>query len=886
MRANTSSGAMLTLHVTNGDHVAMGLARSGLPGDVLAWRDVLHDGPVPPDADRARFWQARADFLAERQWASELEVIEDLAARDARLDELGPTDAVVLWFEPDVYDQLQLMQVLSRLASRDAESRPATWIAPADLLLGSLSPEKFRPLYEARRVVTVMDLAHGRESWDAFTSPSPDALLALVDRLDGDITGRTYHADEAVRLPHLTAALRRILEEYPDTDTGLSRSERQICEALMPGKMTLGKLFQASHRASESWAWLGDSSFAWYVQRLSDAEQPLVSHADGTRVLAPPPATEIRDFWQRAVALTPFGAEVVRARADAVHVNGIDRSIGGARLTTERHWRWDARVRATVPCGAAKGTRVERSRLTAFGGAASGAAVVDCAMSPDALGATAADHPSDVEALLAQLDADLEADTTLAAAEPLLALAANYLTETRLGEGPVSTWHSAQTIADRLEVEMPRRGRPLAAVAKRLAALLLEDVNRLAHPMYIGHQVSAPLPAAVWTDALISAYNQSLAVREMSPSFTPLEHQVVAWMTDVVGWDEHAGGTMTSGGTEATLTALLAARSRVLPDVWTRGMPSPAPVLVCGEHAHYAVMRAAGVMGLGTANVVTIPSQAYRMDVGALRESLQRLRDEHATVMAVVATAGCTATGSFDDLPAIADACTEYADEHGDLWLHVDAAHGGAAMLSSSHRHRVAGIERARSIAWDPHKTLLLPLAAGLLLMRDERELSTAFAQKAPYLFTAQDDARAWDTGPRSFLCSRRADVLKVYVAFERYGADALAALYDRLCRVTRAVHDRLAATAEFVPLHQPESNILCFAWTPSGMPASRMDDLTDLLRERYNRSGRGFITSTTLNGRRVLRVTVMNARTNETHAEKLVEGLEAEGRAVLKHND
>jgi len=505
-------------------------------------------------------------------------------------------------------------------------------------------------------------------------------------------------------------------------------------------------------------------------------------------------------------------------------------------------------------------------------------------MPSDAPHGSAAEAVSDTAALLTQLDADLEADASLDAAQPLLALAAAYLTDTRAGEGPVTTWHSAQTIADRLDVSMPRRGRPLASVAKRLASMLLEDVNRLAHPMYIGHQVSAPLPAAVWTDALISAFNQSLAVREMSPSFTPLEHQVVAWMTDVVGWDEHAGGTMTSGGTEATLTALLAARSRVVPDVWTKGMPAYAPVLVCGEHAHYAVMRAAGVMGLGMRSVVTIPSQEYRMHVGALRTTLAELRAQHRPVMAVVATAGCTATGSFDALNDIADACAEFRDAHGELWLHVDAAHGGAALLSVEHRHRVHGIARARSIAWDPHKTLLLPLAAGMLLMRDEADLTTAFAQKAPYLFSGQDEARAWDTGPRSFQCSRRADVLKLYVAFERYGADALAALYDRLCRVTRALHARLLTTTEFVPLHEPESNILCFAWTLPGVAPERVDDLTDLLRERYNRSGRGFITATTLNGRRVLRVTVMNARTLESHVAKLVEGLHAEARAVLKH--
>lgn len=479
----------------------------------------------------------------------------------------------------------------------------------------------------------------------------------------------------------------------------------------------------------------------------------------------------------------------------------------------------------------------------------------------------------------------LEADTTLDAAQPILALAADYLTRTRTGEGPVSTWHSAEVIADRLSAEMPRRSRPLADVARRLSTMLLDDVNRLAHPMYIGHQVSAPLPAAVWTDALISAFNQSMAVREMSPSFTPLENQVVEWMTDLIGWDAKAGGTMTSGGTEATFTALLAARSHAIPDVWTQGVGANPPVLVCGEHAHYAVSRAAGEIGIGMQRVVTVPSHDHRMHVAALREQLAALRTNGTKVMAVVATAGCTATGSFDDLEAVADVCEEFGEPGRPLWLHVDAAHGGAAMLSERHRDKVRGLVRARSVAWDPHKTLLLPLAAGLLLVRDEHDLEAAFSQKAPYLFTPSEDARAWDIGTRSFQCSRRADVLKLWVAFERYGADALAALYDRLCHMAHHLYTRLAAHDQFAPLHTPESNILCFAWNPPGVASDERDALTNALRERYNRSGRGWITATNLDGRRVLRVTVMNARTDESHIAALVAGLEAEAGYVLKHH-
>jgi L-2,4-diaminobutyrate decarboxylase len=409
--------------------------------------------------------------------------------------------------------------------------------------------------------------------------------------------------------------------------------------------------------------------------------------------------------------------------------------------------------------------------------------------------------------------------------------------------------------------------------------------------MYLGHQVSAPLPAAVWTEALIAALNQSVAVAEMSPTGTAVEGRVVRWMADLAGFGPRAGGTFTSGGTEATFAALLAARSRAVPDVWTNGLGAEPPVVVCGEHAHYAVGRAAGEMGLGQRNVVTVASRGagrgdYRMDPDALGRALADLEASGRRVMAVVATAGTTATGSFDEIDAVADRC----EAHG-AWLHVDGAHGASALLSAAHAHRMRGVARAQSLAWDPHKMLLLPLSAGVVLVREERWLEAAFTQAAPYLFhedphdAAHADEfdhapRVWDQGVRTFQCSRRADAIKTWVAFQRYGADGLGALYDRLCALAADLHGRLAANPAFEVLHEPESNILCFRHVAGGGDAAALDSRNARLRVRYNRSGAGWITTTVLGGRRVLRVTVMNPRTTGDHLGALVDGLAAAGEA------
>jgi L-2,4-diaminobutyrate decarboxylase len=476
--------------------------------------------------------------------------------------------------------------------------------------------------------------------------------------------------------------------------------------------------------------------------------------------------------------------------------------------------------------------------------------------------------------ILATIEADCSADVGNA----FVGVAADYFAQTRSREGRVSTAHTPAGLAARFDEPMPRAGTSIESIIARLRSDVLPDCNRLFHPRYVGHQVSAPLPAAVWMETVTAALNQSVAVFEMSPVATVLEHRVIEWMCGLAGYASGAGGTMTTGGTEATFTALLAARNAAHPDAWTNGVGGDPPVLLCGEHAHYAVTRAAGEMGIGTHNALPIRSRDHKMDPDALRLALDALGRDGRRILAVVATAGSTATGSFDDLETIAALC----DEHG-VWLHVDGAHGASALLSNTHKKRTRGIERARSIAWDPHKMMLLPLQAGMVLMRNERDLDSSFSQRAPYLFQgAGESERVWDQGTRSFLCSRRADVLKLWVALQRYGATALGELYDHMCNNARLFWEAIQERPEFEALHEPESNILCFRYVGRGsLNDEALDQLNRELRERYNLSGEGWITATTLDGRRVLRVTMMNPRTTAGDIDDVLDGLSAAAAAL-----
>jgi hypothetical protein len=315
------------LHVTNGDNAGDILKRSGIPGRVLPWRDVLHEGPVPAGLSLNELSDVRARFIADRGWAGRSDVRQAFAARDATLEDSGVHEEVVLWFEHDLYDQLQLLQLLDWFADRSGIVARLSLICVGEYL-SQLDESRLRSLYEGRGdiVATTLDLA--KRAWTAFRSPNPEDIAALT---------RT----DTSALPFVGAALIRHLEEFPSVDNGLSRSERQVLEAIDAGKRNLRELFFAAHHEREEPVFLGDSVFVSYLQRLGQVARPLVRVAGGGAIAEPRDSPE-RNYWNALVELTDDGRDVLAERRDWVKLNGIDRWLGGVHLIgTESEWRWD-----------------------------------------------------------------------------------------------------------------------------------------------------------------------------------------------------------------------------------------------------------------------------------------------------------------------------------------------------------------------------------------------------------------------------------------------------------------------------------------------------------------------------------------------------------------
>jgi L-2,4-diaminobutyrate decarboxylase len=432
---------------------------------------------------------------------------------------------------------------------------------------------------------------------------------------------------------------------------------------------------------------------------------------------------------------------------------------------------------------------------------------------------------------------------------------------------------------------LPADREALADHFAMLVRIVLERGHNLHDPRYIGHQVAASIPLAGLMDAVGAVTNQVMAIYDMGPWATAAECAMVERLGAAIGWQPGKFcGLATSGGSLANLTALLTARNVTLNDSWENGAarPGPAPVLVVHADAHYSVSRAAGILGLGTKQVLRVGlDRRRRMDPVQLDRILGELRAADRPVVAVSACSCSTPVGAFDPLEEIAEICRRR-----EVWLHVDAAHGGAACLSPRYKHLTAGLERADSAIWDAHKMLFAPALCAFVFYRNPAHKFEAFRQDAPYLFDpAAPGLAEFDSALRAVECTKRAAAFGLWGAWSLFGPRLFADLVEVTFGMGRILYEKLSAAPDFAPLHEPECNIVVFRHVPEKLrdaPAEVLGQFQLELRRRVIESGEFYIVSTKLDGVGALRVTIINPLTTPEHLDRLLDFLRETGRKLL----
>jgi L-2,4-diaminobutyrate decarboxylase len=434
---------------------------------------------------------------------------------------------------------------------------------------------------------------------------------------------------------------------------------------------------------------------------------------------------------------------------------------------------------------------------------------------------------------------------------------------------------------------------------------VVEKSTKLHNPRYIGHQVSTVAPLSALSQMVMGMMNNGGAVYEMGMVTNSLERVVTDWLSRHFGFVmsdfgepqpksditnpkyTEGGGIITSGGTLANLTALLAARAVASPtDDWTNGTTEKLALMV-SEEAHYCVDRAARIMGWGAEGIIKVPTNdRFQMKTELLDAYFEKAESEGRRVIAIVGSACSTSTGSYDDLEAIADFA-----ERRKIWFHVDGAHGGAAILSKKYRPLLRGAERADSIIVDFHKMMMVPSLATAVLFRNPAHSYQTFHQKAQYLWENAESQDWFNLGKRTFECTKPMLAVKVYVLLKTYGEAAFEEFIDRTHDLATEFTQILRGGKNFKIGVEPQSNIVCFRFLgvkstakskKTALSVEFLNQLNMSIRLKLVEKGNFYIVQTNIRGEVFLRVSIMNPLTTIEHLKELVEEIERIGLELI----
>jgi aromatic-L-amino-acid decarboxylase len=439
--------------------------------------------------------------------------------------------------------------------------------------------------------------------------------------------------------------------------------------------------------------------------------------------------------------------------------------------------------------------------------------------------------------------------------QPFLDWVVGYLESVR--QLPVAAQVTPGAVARALPAEPPAGPEGLQEILEDLERVLLPAVTHWNHPRFFGYfAITGSLPG-IAGEMLAAALNVNGMLWRTCPAATELEEVATGWLASLLGlprWFAVINDTASS----STHTALAAARHRVNPEIRRRGMAGAAPMAVyASEEAHSSVDKASAALGIGTDFVRKIPTDdRLRMDPGALDAAVTADVAAGIRPAAVVATVGTTATTSIDPLGAIAAVC-----ERRGIWLHVDAAYGGAAAAVPELRWILDGAERADSLVVNPHKWLFVPIDCSVLYLREPAEVREAFSVVPDYLRAPEDTPNLMDYG---IALGRRFRALKLWIVLRSMGTEGIVAALREHIRLARLLASWIDADPDFELAAPVPLSVVNLRYVPREAEPGSLDAANEALAAAVNAGGAALVTTVRIRGRTALHVAIGNLGTSE----------------------
>src|SRR5438477_923979 len=436
-----------------------------------------------------------------------------------------------------------------------------------------------------------------------------------------------------------------------------------------------------------------------------------------------------------------------------------------------------------------------------------------------------------------------------------------------LRDRPAYRHTSSREIRSGLDSKLPIKGIDFDSLLKIFRETIVPFSRQNAHPRMFGYVQSPGTPLGAFADLLASTLNANLTVWRSASAPVELERLTIDWIRQILGFKAEAGGLFVSGGSMANLAALAAARQ-------TKYDSSGRLRIYASTETHFSISKAAALLGIGRENVRLVAvDERFKIRVDDLVAKITADLEAGYLPFCVVANAGTVNTGAVDPLAEI----REIADRF-QLWMHVDGSYGTFAVLAELAKKLFAGIERADSIALDPHKWLYLPVDVGCVIYRAPEIARAAFAHEAEYtriIGEKADEAFAfWDYGPE---LSRRFRALKVWMLLKGVGLDSLGEAIKSNLACARHLESMVRASDDFEMVAPVELSIFCFRHVPVQLrneSAEAIDAFNERLLIALQRDGSSYLSNAALGGRFALRGCVLNYRTTLRDMEILLDDL------------
>jgi aromatic-L-amino-acid decarboxylase len=406
---------------------------------------------------------------------------------------------------------------------------------------------------------------------------------------------------------------------------------------------------------------------------------------------------------------------------------------------------------------------------------------------------------------------------------------------------------------------LPDDPKSLSSIRKILDEKLVPYCTHVSHPGYMGLITPSPNPAGILADFLAAALNQNLGAYSIGPSATAMERRVIRWLNDLIGYDEKAGGNLTSGGMTANFIGLKLARdSTTGDDAQHKGLRGEYAIYV-SEERHVSIDKSVDAIGVGRDNLRTVPTnERYEVRIDLLEERLRADKANGIRPLCIIGLAGTTNLGAVDDLEKLhAIAFRE------NCWLHVDAAYGGGMLLSHNHPNVLKGLALANSVTVDPHKWFYAPLDAGAILVKNHDRLTASFGLQHAYLTDqSQQKNERYQFFVNGFEQSKRFRSLKVWVSFHHYGKTQIGSWVDGNVAQAKHLHELAVKSPDFESATQPRMSAICIRYKNEKLNDQQLANLHHEVAARIEREGRFWFASTAMKGKTWFRINPVNIHT------------------------